>query len=288
MVSVLAIDAAWTTHEPSGVALVAKDGAGPWRCLCVAPSYAAFLKAADGDSIPWTGPHHGTAPDVRSILASAARLLGGHRVDVVTIDMPVSQKPIKGRRPADNAISTVFGAAQCGTHSPNAARPGKLGEDLTAAFVDAKYEVATVTDKSGTLRRLVEVYPHPALLGLLNETRRLSYKAGKSRKYWPTATVPERIARLLQVHKRILAALSAEIEGIELQLPDASSCTSLASLKRYEDALDALVCAWVGCRYVGNQATPFGDETAAIWVPDVLTVRDVPKGTVSIRTKDAP
>jgi len=273
MVSVLGIDAAWTTSQPSGVALVARAALGAWRCLSVSPSYSAFLRAADGETIPWDIPQcKGAAPDVRLILAAASRLLGGHSVGVVTIDMPVSRIPITRRREADNRISAEFGAAGCGTHSPTSARPGVLGADLTGAFSGAGYEVATADDKAGTLARLVEVYPHPALLRLLNEVYRLPCKASKSRKYWPTAGIRERIDKLLKVYRQILTALNAEIEGINLPLPGASSCASLSSLKRFEDALDALVCAWVGCQYVDCRVTPFGDAAAAIWVPDTRTI----------------
>ena len=39
------------------------------------------------------------------------------------------------------------------------------------------------------------------------------------------------------------------------------------SLKPIEDALDAIVCAWVGHRFKIGQAESLGDETAAIWTP---------------------
>ena len=42
---------------------------------------------------------------------------------------------------------------------------------------------------------------------------------------------------------------------------------SISFLKRYEDALDALVCAWVGTRYVEGHADHYGDDDAAIWIP---------------------
>jgi hypothetical protein len=42
MTTVLGIDAAWTFHEPSGVALVINDAEG-WRLLKLASSYQAFL-----------------------------------------------------------------------------------------------------------------------------------------------------------------------------------------------------------------------------------------------------
>jgi hypothetical protein len=38
-------------------------------------------------------------------------------------------------------------------------------------------------------------------------------------------------------------------------------------LKRYEDTLDALVCAWLGFRFLAGKTLPLGDETAAIWCP---------------------
>ena len=47
MTTILGIDAAWTAHEPSGVALVRFDG-GSWRCVAVAPCYASFIALAGG------------------------------------------------------------------------------------------------------------------------------------------------------------------------------------------------------------------------------------------------
>ena len=47
---VLGIDAAWTAHNPSGVALVQRAAEG-WQCMALAPSYDAFLALAAGQ--PW-------------------------------------------------------------------------------------------------------------------------------------------------------------------------------------------------------------------------------------------
>ena len=227
-----------------------------------------FLAAAKGDRISWDAtPAPIGPPDIESILSAASSLLGGCKVDTVTIDMPVSRKQIKERRPADNAISAAFGAAYCGTHSPTPVRPGTYGETLTQVFRAARFHVATTNTKPGRLSRLVEVYPHPALLRLCGAETRLEYKVGKSRKYWPQTDLCGRIANLLTVHRRILDALGAEIKDINLPLPTADSCRTLASLKCYEDAIDALVCAWVGCQYVDGRAIAFGDAAAAIWVP---------------------
>ena len=37
--------------------------------------------------------------------------------------------------------------------------------------------------------------------------------------------------------------------------------------KQREDALDALICAWVGACMVDHEALGCGDDDAAIWIP---------------------
>ena len=57
---------------------------------------------------------------------------------------------------------------------------------------------------------------------------------------------------------------SAQTEPTDL--PHFREIETLAALKRYEDTLDALVCAWVGMQFANGLAIPYGDESAAIWV----------------------
>ncbi len=45
----------------------------------------------------------------------------------------------------------------------------------------------------------------------------------------------------------------------------------MAGLKRFEDQLDALVCAWTGLCFATGHAEAFGGHADAIWAP---TVRD--------------
>jgi predicted RNase H-like nuclease len=264
---VLAIDAAWTPTKPSGVALVVTDPSG-WRNLTVAPSYAEFLAAADGKPIDWSGAGAPTARDAdASLLLAAARSLAGSDVTLVAVDMPLAVAPFASRRAADDAVSKAFGARGCSTHSPSATRPGPVGSSLMRGLEAAGYPLATASVPCGTARRTIEVYPHPALLALLSCDERVRYKVSKSRKYWPDTPVLERIALILLELSRIERALSESIRGAAVGLPELAQVRSLASLKRYEDALDALICAWVAIRYLEGQATPFGDDIAAIWVP---------------------
>jgi predicted RNase H-like nuclease len=129
--------------------------------------------------------------------------------------------------------------------------------------------LATTAQRQVNTRCSIEVYPHPALLSLLKCDYRIPYKVSKSNLYWPGTSLSERISKILTEFEKINLALSAVYSNVPLSLPLYQNVTTLAVLKRYEDALDALVCAWVGLRFASGDATPYGDDTAAIWVPKV-------------------
>lgn len=269
--AVMGIDAAWTRTKPSGVALLCQGDDRRWRCAALAPSYLAFgALAAPGTAVNWGQAAQGTPPDPQNLMAAARKLLptGADHVLCVAVDMPMAMVPILTRRCADNEVSKKYGAAGCATHSPSPARPGTLGQSLTDGFLGNGLELAV----QGTVvcpgqAYLVEVFPHPALLMLLQADYRVPYKVSKAGRYWPGRSVPDRIALLLEQFERILSALQVEIEDIPLALPPPGSVRTLSELKRYEDALDALVSAWVGTQFLAGSALAHGDATAAIWCP---------------------
>ena len=269
MPSVLGIDAAWTVTEPSGVSLLAAEREGDWRCAAVAPSYGSFLALAAGTPVDWTARPEAAPADPGALLA-AASTLGAAPVDVVAVDMPLATLPIAGRRPADDAVSRAFGSRGVSAHSPSALRPGPLADSLRADFAARGYRLATAATGRRT-PALIEVYPHASLLSLTGAAYRVPYKVQRSARYHPGTGVRERIRRLHAELASILDHLRDRLGGIEIALPAASNIPSLRLLKRYEDALDGLVCAWSALRYRAGEAEPFGDETAAIWVPRPLT-----------------
>jgi len=263
---VLGIDAAWTEKEPSGVALVEGSQEG-WRCVAVTPSYDSFLALAERTPVDWTTKTRGALPDVGRLVAAAETLLGGRRLTVVTVDMPLSTEPITERREADAAISRAYGGRGAAVHSPSSERPGVISDQLTRDFAASGFPLATGDTSIGTPHRLVEVYPHPALMTLSGASYRLPYKVSRSRRYWPDSTPVERRANLINQFRSILSSLKNEVDGIHLKPPSATGAISTSGLKRYEDSLDALVCAWVGAKYLEGDAVAYGDHTAAIWVP---------------------
>ncbi len=59
------------------------------------------------------------------------------------------------------------------------------------------------------------------------------------------------------------------IDGIDLPLPAGADLDAAGpgKLKRFEDALDSLICAWTGVVYLAGRCQTFGDCEAAIWTP---------------------
>jgi predicted RNase H-like nuclease len=271
---ILGIDAAWTDAAPSGIALVVGEPKA-WRCACVAPSYESFIACASGHEIDWrTSRISGTAPDVDK-LVSAATALAGAEPTLVAIDMPMANVAFSGRRAADQAISKAFGTLGCSTHSPTVARPGRLGAKLTADLRNAGYPLATCEERESCFsdKKAIEVFPHPALVVLLERAYRLPYKVSKSTRYWQTASIQQRTANLLVQFADIDAALQRCFGATNIELPTPAAVRRLSHLKPYEDALDALSCAWVATQCVEGTATPYGDETSAIWVPHAIAER---------------
>ena len=266
MPAILAIDAAWTPTKPSGVAVVSNNGNG-WQCRAVAPSYEHFFRQVASDASNLSGDRlTGSIPNVPQLLKAALQI-ADMPIDLVTVDMPVATVPFFSRREADNAVSREFGGRWCSAHSPTKTRPGRLGARLSNDFAAAGYTLSTTETPKCSTPCLIEVYPHPALLSLLKRDRRVPYKVTKSNRYWRDLDVCGRINTLLQAFQEIYFQLSGVLGALPFDLPQPNQVRRLNFLKPYEDALDSLICAWVGIEYLNGRAVPLGDDTAAIWCP---------------------
>lgn len=266
---VLGIDAAWTAHQPSGIALVQNTATG-WSCLAVAPSYEAFLAQASGQAWDPEQKATGSRPDPAALL-QASQQLAGAEISCVSVDMPLATIPITSRRAADTAISSRFGPRGCAVHSPSAERPGAIADQLRADFEALGVPLHTSSGDPAA-PALIECYPHVALLELLQRNYRVPYKVSRSGQYWKAEklTSSERIERLLEQFQAITAGLNAHISGIPDFIPAPSEVRTLASLKPVEDMLDGLICAWVGIEHLEGRTVGLGDDTCAIWIPQAL------------------
>jgi predicted RNase H-like nuclease len=259
--SVLGIDAAWTDHQLSGVALAVEEVSG-WRLVASDSSYADFLVRS---SAAVDGPPVAAKSAAPAQLILACERLCGVAPAVVAVDMPLSMEKIQGRRVSDAEVSKAFGAKKCATHSPSAMRPGRVSDQMRADLEAGGYHLWTADHQP--MPGLIEVYPHPALLALTNAHERLKYKATKTLTYWPKETPTIRKRNLFGVWARIGVALDAEIAGVAASIPLPAESTVGRALKAYEDRLDAIVCAWCAICALRGRVKAYGDAVSAIWIP---------------------
>ena len=218
-------------------------------------------------SIRWTPT--GRRPDPDRLLAVCRQLRDGEQVSLIeTMHLPLSRKPITGRRAADNAVSRAFGNQGCAVHSPSAQRPGPLADEVRARAAALGFPLATASTPEGPVQRSSRsTRTRRSSTSCTAITASPTRSPRRTTSYWPDATLRARVARLHEQHSRIRSALNAYVIDVSRQLPTPAHIGSLASLKAHEDALDALVCGWVGIRYVQGECRAYGDESAAIWIP---------------------
>lgn len=260
------IDTAWTTNNPSGVALLEKTNYSAPRVLSFAGSYAEFISGAtpifDG-----SGGVTGSWPDMADLL-HRVRTIAGHDPDIISLDIPLSPDPITERRAADSIVSRLYGGKGASTHSPSAERPGPISAAIFAQLVDLTCAWVGCS-RCDEISQFVETYPHVVIIEMLELDYRLPYKVDKMTSYWPNLDNNERYKKLCSAMEILRNGMIERIDGLAEMLPEPSMLLGQPKRvwKKYEDILDALVCAWLGCEYLSGRAVAYGDATSAIWVP---------------------
>jgi predicted RNase H-like nuclease len=189
---------------------------------------------------------------------------------LVAVDAPlIVRNPAGTSRPCDRKISMVFGASQAGAHSANlgfAAFSGGVRAERLARRLGLSTD--PYFQPGQPVRRMIEVYPHPAMVSLFGLPYTLKYKAKRGR------TMDDR--------RQAFAALIAHLEKLTILDPPLSLATaprwdelrdslamamSSGQLDLIEDELDAYMCAYIGfyywthgasrCRVVGDVETGY-------------------------------
>ena len=170
---------------------------------------------------------------------------------LVAIDAPLIVRNETGQRPCDRLISRCFGAHHASAHAMNlgipAFREGVRAERIARALdldIDPEFEPRT------SIRRAIEVYPHPAIVALFLLPVTLKYKAK------PNRTIRARSAALGELLRHLEGLIDAHPSLDVTSAPrwnelaaTVSDPLSSAALVRAEDEIDAFVCAYVGLYY---------------------------------------
>ena len=243
------IDLAWgRRNTTAAVALEHQDDDGSFRVVAEADALT------DDESI---------LDFVRQADTGGGLLLG--------IDAPLDVPNETGERPVEAALRRCFGRYQAGAHPANRRLyEGDIRGEKLAVRLEAEFDIRNdfhFTPRDPGVRRCLEVFPHPAQVVLFELTRTLKYKA--------------KTGRDLASRQAEFARLVAGLRGLRKQTPSLHSpdwleppATGLrgVALKRYEDRLDALVCAYVAAYFwqwgEGDRCTVIGDrETGYVVTP---------------------
>ncbi len=162
---------------------------------------------------------------------------------LVAIDAPLVVRNETGTRPCDLALSHAYRKAEAGALPANRRWLGPVvrGEEIVKELRRHGFGLAPHVERQRPVRQVVEVYPHPAMVELFGLTKTLKYKARKGR------SVEDRrqeLACYLEL-LRSLAKRAPPLQAREL-LSNISVCDLRGgTLKRVEDLLDALFCAYI-------------------------------------------
>lgn len=216
------VDLAWGRRNGTGVCALDHDG----RVI------SSGLVGDDDQLCRWLAPH-----------VNADVLIG--------VDAPLIVSNQTGCRPCESLVNSAFGGRGAGAHPSNRSMP--LFADGGRAWHLARRLKLSTDPRFAPgqgVRRIIEVYPHPAIVSLFGLRSSLKYKAKRGR-----SLAQRRVQfSLLRGHLESLDRMRPP-----LQLADSTPWQALqdridrapshAGMNRAEDELDAYVCAYVAAYY---------------------------------------
>lgn len=238
------VDLAWGERSPTGVAAVDADG---------------VLR------------HVGAAGSDDDLLTQLEPFVGGPCV--VAFDAPLVVTNPRGNRPCEAALNRDFRRFDAGAHPSNTGlawfADGGRGARLCAALG------LDLDPRSPADRTALEVYPHAASVALFGLAKTLKYKQKPGR---DVVGLRSELVRLIDL-----------IEGLRTASPtlDVAACpqwrdlkavatqaTRKSELRRVEDPVDAVVCAYIAryTRMRPDDVTVYGDpDDGCIVTPTLKT-----------------
>ena len=213
------IDLAWSPRNPSGGAVLSASG----RVLAAT--------SALGDDF--------------EVLDFVSQAVPRHSHGLVAIDAPLAVPNETGARPCDKQVASVFGRYHAATYPANRTNLSRYGglraEEIRQRLQVLGFRHDPAIARLDYSRRVIEVFPHPAMVSLFQLNRTLKYKA--------------RTARSYELRWHELGQLRDHLVSLRESVPPLHLPPELAMLpikglrgrrmKGLEDLLDALVCAYI-------------------------------------------
>ena len=163
---------------------------------------------------------------------------------LVAIDAPLVVTNAAGNRPCEAALNRDFARFDAGAHPSNTGKPeftdGSRGGRIAAILG------LDIDPESTSRRRAIEVYPHPATVALFRLGRTLKYKQKTGR---PLPHLKAELLRLVGLLEGLQAAdppmRVAGHAAWDTLVARTRAATRKSELRRVEDQVDAVVCAYV-------------------------------------------
>ncbi|MBB3601778.1 putative RNase H-like nuclease/ppGpp synthetase/RelA/SpoT-type nucleotidyltransferase [Mycolicibacterium sp. BK556] len=236
------LDLAWGERKPTGVAVLDGDG----RLV-----------------------HIASAQDDSSILDEVRPFVDGDCL--VAIDAPLVVNNPTGQRGCETDLNRDFAKFEAGAHPSNMGKPEFADTPRGARIAEALG--LDMDPQSRATRRAIEVYPHPATVVLFRLGRTLKYKNK------PGRTLTQLRTELLRLMDEIERLAQATVPLRVGDHPDwiamraaVETAQRKSDLRRAEDPVDAVVCAYVGLFATRRPAavTVYGDFATGYIVTPTL------------------
>jgi len=238
----LGLDLAWGEKRPTGLAVL--DAGGQLLRVSAHETDEAIVAAmtpyADGDCL-------------------------------VAVDAPLVVKNAVGNRPCEAALNRDFARFDAGAHPSNTAKPEFTRTPRGARL--AKTLGLDMDPSSRSRRRAIEVYPHPATVALFRLGRTLKYKHKPGRPLPQLRTELQRLMRLIEGLADSTVPLHVRDHEDWISLfALVESAQRKSDLRRAEDQVDAVVCAYVALFAVRRPdlTTTYGDFDSGYIVTPTL------------------
>lgn len=180
---------------------------------------------------------------------------------LIAIDAPLLVPNMTGRRQAEDILQRLFMKHHAAAYPANRTRLGSYGGLRGETLVREMGKIGIRHDPyikpKSKLRRVIEVFPHPAIVSIFDLDKILKYKHS-GRDFEKRCKEFKRFQRLL-----------ASLDNFEpsLKIPDTLLGVDVSrmrgkKLKQYEDFLDSVMCAYTALYYWywgGEKCAVIGD-----------------------------
>jgi predicted RNase H-like nuclease len=169
---------------------------------------------------------------------------------LVAVDAPLAVPNTRGMRECDRVATALFRAYKAGVHPVNRANlsryQGFQGEALARELQKRGFLHAIDLAPRRTCRAFFETYPHAAAIVLFRLGERLKYKERGSSRPW---RLRRQAFEDYRAYLRRLRCADPAMRIPEPLLEEDIDAMRGVQRKRYEDLLDALLCAYVSLYY---------------------------------------